>query len=80
MAYFDQFNKDVWHELGMSYDMFRPYALTESDIERSTIIADEIIDKYEKRVITPCKEMTFGNVLQSASTVYYNFENINRAS
>ena len=72
MAYFDHFNKDVWHELGMSYDMFRPYALTESDIERSTIIADEIIDKYEKRVITPCKEMTFGNVLQSAATVYYN--------
>ena len=45
MAYFDSFNKEVWHELGLSYEIFKPYPLSQSDIERSIIIAYEIISK-----------------------------------
>lgn len=72
MAYFDHFNKEIWHELGLSYELFGPYPLTDKDVERSIIIADELIGKYEQRRLDKTQDMTFGNVLQGAATVYYN--------
>lgn len=72
MAYFDNFNKQDWYEIGMTESAIRPYPLTLDDIERCSLIADEIISKYEKRVITPSKELTLGNVLQNATMIYYN--------
>lgn len=72
MAYFDHFNKEIWHELGLSYEMFRPYPLTDGDVERSKLIADELISKYEQRRLDITQRVAFGNVLQSAATLYYN--------
>ncbi len=72
MAYYDKFDKEKWDELASSYEYFRPYPLTQDEIDRSTLIADEIISKYEERTIDEYPPMTFGNVLQGAATVYYN--------
>lgn len=72
MAYFDSFNKEIWHELGLSYEMFKPYPLSQNDIERSIIIADELISKYSERNMDKSQSMAFGSVLQSAATVFYN--------
>ena len=72
MAYFDNFNKQDWYEIGMTESAIRPYLLTEDDMERSALIAEEIISKYEDRVITPGREVSLGNVLQGAATIYYN--------
>lgn len=72
MAYFDRFDKEYWNELGLSFSYFKPYPLTECDIERSLLISDEIISKYAARTIGSSTEITLGNVLQSAASVYYN--------
>ena len=72
MAYFDSFNKEIWHELGLSYEMFKPYPLSQSDIERSIIIADEFISKYTERNLDSSQSVAFGSVLQGAATVFYN--------
>ena len=72
MAYFDNFDKQDWYEIGMTESAIRPYPFTLDDMERSELIADEIISKYEKRIITPSKELTLGNVLQNTAMIYYN--------
>lgn len=79
MTYFDNFNKQDWHEIGMTESAIRPYPLTQDDLDRCSIIADEIISKYEKRIMYPSKELTLGNVLQGAATVYYNLGMHNNA-
>ena len=47
MAYFDKFDKKTWKELGESYEMMNPTPLTQQDITRSLIIAEDIISKYK---------------------------------
>ncbi len=72
MAYFDIFDKEHFNELGLSFQMFNPYPLTDADVKRSLLIADEIITNYDRRRLDKSDELTFGSVLQSAATVYYN--------
>lgn len=72
MAYFDSFDKEIWHSLGMSYNMFRPHPLTEDEVKRSLLIADEVIDNYEKRIFSTSREMSLGDVLRGAATIYFD--------
>lgn len=72
MAFFDKFDKEHWYELGKAFEAFKPYPLTQDDIDRSLLIADEILNKFEERTLVEYPPMTFGNVLQGAATVYYN--------
>ena len=72
MAFFDKFDKEHWYELSKAFEAFKPYPLTQDDIDRSLLIADEILNKFEERTLVEYPPMTFGNVLQGAATVYYN--------
>lgn len=72
MAYFDDFNKNIWNQLAESYELLNPYPLTDDDIIRSTFIAEEIISKYQERKLDKYPNMEFGQVLREASTGYFN--------
>lgn len=72
MAYFDSFNKEIWHNLGLSYNMFQPHPLTEDEVKRSLEIADEVISNYKQRTLSLTKPMSLGDVLRSSATVYFN--------
>lgn len=72
MAFFDKFDKEHWYELGKAFEVFKPYPLTQDEIDRSLLIADEILRNYKERSLVEYPEMTFGNVLQGAATIYYN--------
>lgn len=71
MAYFDAFDKEIWHSLGTSYNMFQPYSLTKDEVKRSLLIANEVIDNYSKRTLRQTSQMSLGDVLRSATTVYF---------
>ena len=72
MAFYDNLDKSHWNELSSSFELFKPYPLTRDEVDRSLLIADEIITKYEKRTVEEYPQMPFGSVLQGAATVYYN--------
>lgn len=72
MAYFDNYNKNDWHDIGEMESYIHPYPLTDDDIRRCAIIADEISSRYQRRELLPSKSLTFGNVLQNSANVYYN--------
>lgn len=70
MAYYDKFEKEYWEELGKSIELFKPYPLTQDEIDRSILIADEIIDNYSKRIIEDREPIPFGTALIKSATVY----------
>ena len=72
MAYFDSFDKEIWHNLGLSYNMFQPHHLTEDEVRRSLEIADEVINNYKQRTLSQAKTMSLGDVLRSSATVYFD--------
>ena len=72
MSYFATLNKETWEELGNAYEMLKPVPLTQQDINRSLIIADDIINNYAQRQFDPTEDITFGNVLKGAVGVYYS--------
>ena len=72
MAFFDKFDKEHWYELGKAFEVFKPYPLTQDEIDRSLLIADEILCNFEDRDIDEYPQVPFGKVLQAASTFYYN--------
>lgn len=72
MAFFDTVNKNKWRELSESFDLFKPSPLTATEIRNSLLIADELIDNYQERVLEQVQELSFGKVLQEAAAVYYN--------
>ena len=72
MSYFSTLNKETWEELGNAYEMLKPVPLTQQDINRSLIIADDIINNYAQRQFDPTEDITFGNVLKGAVGVYYS--------
>lgn len=72
MAYFDNYNKQDWYDIGMMESYVHPYPLTDSDLRRCSFIADEITSKYQKRTMVASKDLTFGSVLQNSANIYYN--------
>lgn len=65
------YNRKFYEEFGDTSELLRPYPLTIDEIERSKIVAREIIENYTTRSLENRSDISLGNMLRKTSMLYF---------